>query len=434
MYVSVALTAFASATDVRGRGDVVDAASPNQINERQGDLKRLQGQIDAMRKELAASESSRKEAADQLQESERAISAAQREVRLLADQLAKLKTSIQRLESESRETEQRLDQQQRQLEKLLHRHYLRGRPDPLHVLLNGQDPNQAARDLHYLEAIGSARSQILLEIETTLSEKQALIRESRRQSDLLSATELRWREEQSRLLAQRQQRLALLKTFSDQINTQRQEIGSLRRDEKRLSDLVDRLARVLAARRAESRDAARREAQRRDGSGREAGPEPQNTGNSLGSERSSPTSAASVASEQPRPNGGLTQQRGPLHLPASGALAHRFGTSRQEGSTWKGVFIRAQPGSDVRSIARGHVVFAEWMRGFGNLLIVDHGESYLSIYANNEALLKQVGDEVRPGEAIATVGNSGGNPESGLYFEIRYQGKPLDPQAWLNLR
>ncbi|HNL98669.1 MAG TPA: peptidoglycan DD-metalloendopeptidase family protein, partial [Accumulibacter sp.] len=82
----------------------------------------------------------------------------------------------------------------------------------------------------------------------------------------------------------------------------------------------------------------------------------------------------------------------------------------------------------------GRVVFAEWMRGFGNLLIVDHGSTYLSVYANNDALLKQVGDNVRPGEAIATVGNSGGNPESGLYFELRHQGKPLDPLSWVNLK
>jgi septal ring factor EnvC (AmiA/AmiB activator) len=124
--------------------------------------------------------------------------------------------------------------------------------------------------------------------------------------------------------------------------------------------------------------------------------------------------------------------KGQLRLPTRGAISNRFGTARQEGSTWKGLFIVARTGSEVHSIASGRVVFAEWMRGFGNLLIVDHGSSYLSIYANNDALLKQVGDEVRAGQTIATVGNSGGNPESGLYFELRHQGKPLDPLAWVS--
>jgi len=124
--------------------------------------------------------------------------------------------------------------------------------------------------------------------------------------------------------------------------------------------------------------------------------------------------------------------KGSLHMPTRGSVTNRFGGARQEGSTWKGLFIRAGTGSEVRSIAAGRVVFSEWMRGFGNLLIVDHGSDYLSVYANNDSLLKQVGDDVRGGESIATVGNTGGNPESGLYFEIRHDGKPLDPLAWVN--
>ena len=115
-------------------------------------------------------------------------------------------------------------------------------------------------------------------------------------------------------------------------------------------------------------------------------------------------------------------------------LVLRFGAARQEGSSWKGLFIRAPAGSDVKAIAGGQVVFAEWMRGFGNLLIVDHGGGYLSVYGNNDALVKQSGDAVRGGDVIAAVGNSGGNPESGLYFELRYQGQAMDPLKWVSLK
>jgi septal ring factor EnvC (AmiA/AmiB activator) len=97
----------------------------------------------------------------------------------------------------------------------------------------------------------------------------------------------------------------------------------------------------------------------------------------------------------------------------------------------KGVFIRAPQGQPVRAIARGQVVYADWMRGFGNLLIVDHGENYLSIYANNESLLKELGDAVAPGEPIATTGSSGGNQETGLYFEMRHLGRAFDPLSWV---
>ena len=97
----------------------------------------------------------------------------------------------------------------------------------------------------------------------------------------------------------------------------------------------------------------------------------------------------------------------------------------------KGVFIRAPEGQPVRAIAGGQVVYADWMRGFGNLIIIDHGGEYLSIYGNNQSLLKRAGDMVRPGEAIASAGNTGGNEESGLYFELRHRGKAFDPASWV---
>ena len=100
----------------------------------------------------------------------------------------------------------------------------------------------------------------------------------------------------------------------------------------------------------------------------------------------------------------------------------------------KGVFIRAREGQPVRAIAGGRVVYADWMRGFGNMMIVDHGEHYLSIYANNESLLKQVGESVEPGESIATTGSSGGNEETGLYFEMRHLGRAFDPLSWVKLK
>jgi septal ring factor EnvC (AmiA/AmiB activator) len=136
-----------------------------------------------------------------------------------------------------------------------------------------------------------------------------------------------------------------------------------------------------------------------------------------------------------RDAGAFAALKGKLRLPTRGELINRFGTPRSDsGLSWKGLFIRSVSGQEVRAVAAGRVVFAEWIRGFGNLMIIDHGQSYLTIYGNNEALLKQVGDAVGTGDAVATVGNSGGNPDSGLYFEIRYQGKAFDPLRWVSLK
>ena len=108
-----------------------------------------------------------------------------------------------------------------------------------------------------------------------------------------------------------------------------------------------------------------------------------------------------------------------------------FGAAREEGATWKGLFIRCVSGETIHAVADGRVVYADWLRGFGNLLILDHGKGYMSLYANNEALLSQVGEKVRGGDPIARVGASGGQGESGLYFELRRDGKPFDPLKWV---
>ena len=416
-------------------GKEAGAASPSEVAERQSDLKSLRGQIESLRREMAATEGSRRDAADQLQDAERAISSTQRELHQLTAQIGMLQARLKDLAGESRAFEQRLSAQQGQLEKLLYRQYLRGNPDPLRLLLNGDDPNQSARDLHYLEAVGRSRSQLLREIETTLQRRQALASEARQQTEQLSAIEAMQQEEHTRLLTQREQRRAMLDKVSEQIVTQRREIGNLQRDEKRLAELVDRLAKVIAARAAEAREASRREVQRRELARHETRQEkPPRAGTQPADAEPTTQASESHSRQAAATTGNLASLRGELRLPTRGAVSNRFGTARQEGSTWKGLFIRASAGSAVSSIAGGRIVFAEWMRGFGNLLIVDHGNGYLSIYANNDSLLKQVGDDVRAGETIATVGNSGGNPESGLYFEIRHQGKPLDPLAWVNLK
>ena len=119
-------------------------------------------------------------------------------------------------------------------------------------------------------------------------------------------------------------------------------------------------------------------------------------------------------------------------MPARGELKGRFGNPREDGGvTWKGLFIRAEVGQTVKAVADGRVVYADWLRGFGNLLIVDHGGGYMSLYGNNESLLKQVGDKTQSGETVASVGSTGGALESGVYFELRHEGKPFDPMKWV---
>ena len=392
------------------------APSKADVAEKRSDLKELREQIDSLRKEMAAAEDKRASAADQLKEMERDISVTQRELHGLTGQRSKLQLTLKELGGQARELENRLDHLHAQLEQLVYRQYLQGNPDTLHLLLNGEDPNQIARDLYYLGEIGKARSQILKETAALLERKKSLAADMRERAEELSSVEARQKEQHVKLLAQREQHKAVLQKISSKIAEQRKEIGSLQRDEKQLTQLIARLNRIIATRPAPRKEIPSQTA---------PGKRPEKQGG-----------AAEIANEaMPEAvSGHFASLKGKLRLPLRGVVTNRFGAARQEGSSWKGLFIRADAGSEIKAIAGGRVVFAEWMRGFGNLLIVDHGGNYLSIYGYNDALLKQVGDGVQGGDSIATAGNSGGNPESGLYFEIRHQGQPIDPLKWVNLK
>lgn len=407
------------------------AASAPEVAEKRADLDELRNRIEGLRKELSASEGTRADAADRLRESERQISRLQRKLHELGQQRGQLQSRLDTLEMQSRELGKTLSLQQAQTEKLLHRQYLRGNPDSLQLLLNGDDPNQLARDLHYLSAIATARAELMGEISSTINQKKALAADTRERTAELAEVESEQKKHHAELEKQRQERKALHAEISDKVRAQRREIGSLQRDEKRMSQLVQRLSRILAQqaaaraaedarRRQQAAAAAARRAEKPGQPPEEAPPRRQNEPEN----RYEP-----VAND-----GSFARLKGKLRLPVRGTVSGRFGKPRDGGGQWRGLYIRADSGSPVKAIANGRVVFSEWMRGFGNLLIIDHGDAYLSIYGNNDSLLKQVGQAVSGGETIASVGNTGGNPESGLYFEIRHKGQPIDPMSWASLK
>ncbi len=367
--------------------------------EKERELRELRSKIEALQKGLTGAEETKGEAADALKESERAISEANRKLRNLGRQSQAISRKLAAIRAEARAHEATLKTQQAGIAHLLYRQYLGGEAEPLKLLLNGEDPGQIARDLHYFGYISRARVKLINETRANLSRLSDLAREAESQSAELAEVTRAQRDERQRLARERRARNQVLASISRDIKRQRREIRTLKRDEQRLARLVEELSRVVARQRRSAR---------------------------LRNER--------------LPDGGIGatafhELKGRLSLPVRGELAGQFGSPRAGGGTqWKGVFIAAQPGEEVKAIAAGRVVFADWLRGFGNLMIVDHGGAYMSLYANNETLYRQVGDPVRAGETIATVGNSGGNPDSGLYFELRYQGKPLDPLTWVNLR
>jgi septal ring factor EnvC (AmiA/AmiB activator) len=360
-------------------------------------LDALHERIEALKRNLSGAEEDQSEASDGLRASERGVSEANRSLRNIGAQQRSVRADLARLAEQSRKLETAIAAQQGELGQLLAMRHVSGQQDYLRLLLSGRDPNQTARELYYYSFISRAQADFIGALRANLAGLAQLAREARGKSAELAELEARQREGRKELLAQQTERRRVLARLATQIRSQRREIKSLQRDEARLSRLVEELGKVISG-------GAR-------GPRNEKLPEPGAGG------------------------GAFALLKGKLRLPTRGELINRFGSPRSDsGLSWKGLFIRGASGQEVRAVAAGRVVFSEWMRGFGNLMIIDHGQSYLTIYGNNEALLKQVGDDVATGDAVATVGNSGGNPDSGLYFEIRYQGKAFDPLRWVSLK
>ena len=382
------------------------AAAPREAE----DLGALRARIDALNSELDQKEATRRESRDALRESERAISDAGRELRSLETESHAAQDELKGLTARRRGLSEGLEQQQVALARLLSARYAAGSPeamrDVLRVALSGRDPNDAARELYYLGVVARAAARLLGQFRGDARELEKVSQAVAEKVARLEAIEAEKRVERQKIVAESRARKRVLDRLAGDIRAGRREIKGLVADESRLARLVEEIGKVLSAKPGAGYA-------RRRGTSTEKIPE----------------------AGAPGADGPFSSLRGKLRLPVRGELLSRFGSPRTEGGgSSKGVFIRSTEGQQVRSIAAGRVVFADWMRGFGNLLIVDHGETYLSVYANNEALLKQPGDAVSAGEPIATVGSTGGSAETGLYFELRHLGKAFDPLRWSSLK
>ena len=338
---------------------------------------------------MESKQGEKREARDALRDSERAISNANRTLGALEAEGQRLRAEATQLAERRRALERTLAERQAAIERMLAARYAGGGPDALRVALSGDDPSALSRTLYYLGYVSRAAASLIAAHRAGIAELERLAGEAEAQHDRLLAVERASRVDRQKILAERRERRRVLAHIVGELRKSRKEIRVLRADEARLARLIERIGRILV----------------------ESVPEPGDR------------------------HVTFSTLRGQLRLPVRGELTGRFGAPRgAAGTEAKGVFIRAPEGQPVRAIAGGKVVYADWMRGFGNLLIVDHGEAYLSIYANNESLLKQVGDSVAPGDTVATTGASGGNEESGLYFELRHLGRAFDPLRWVKLK
>lgn len=385
-------------------------------------LSDLQQRLESLKKELDSSKEAHKDAADELKESERAISEANKKLYEINHRQQENKKTLAKLAEDSNKTNLSLAQQQKLLSGQLYQQYIHGQQSYIQMILQSERPSEIARDVHYFSYIAKARAELIQKMQGNLDKINKLNEQTA--SALKEVVELKQKQvdEKRTLQLQKQEKSKVVKSLSQQIAAQRGEIKKLSRDEKRLSQLVERLARIVPRQKAKpARNVA---------SIKNTAPD-----TIEGTKQNKQIVANNTALPSDEFEGAnFATLKGKLRLPVRGDITNRFGSSREDsGISWKGLFIKANEGAEVKSVASGRVVFADWLRGFGNLVIVDHGDGYMSLYGNNQALLKQTGEIVRGGDAIASVGNSGGNETHGVYYELRRQSRPFDPMNWSSL-
>jgi murein hydrolase activator len=277
--------------------------------------------------------------------------------------------------------------------------YALGQQDKLKLMLNQQDPALSSRMMVYYEYLNKSRLEKLVNLRQSINYLDQLDKDKQKETELLEKNLGQRKFERAALEEVRKQRNELIAKLNDDFSSKEDQLSLLQESENKLINLIQTL---------ESEE---------DGSNQEA-----EHGESDAISEEKPDSF-------PKLNGDFSSLKGKLPLPVRGKLANMF-TSPSAESNWKGVLIKAKEGAEIKAVTKGRVAYAGTLKGYGLLIIVEHSKDFMTLYAFNQSLYKQKGEWVEAGDVIAAVGQSGGRSEPGLYFEIRQNGKPVDPLLW----
>jgi len=369
----------------------------------------------------------------------------EKQVEVLQKELKKTEAELQRLDQEKKKLQSARVEQQRLIAIQARAAYQSGRQEYLKLLLNQQNPEKFARTLTYYDYLSKARLEQLKNFNQTLSELAGVEKDiDMQQAQLLvqkSSLDSQ-REELDKVRQERQQALAKL---NQDYKARDQKLQARQQDQADLGKVLKTIEETLARQAREAEEArqkaliAQQEAEKKRQRDAEAAALAKNSSKNESRDdhdeppkRPAKAPGALVSSAGVSYGGPFGEARGKLPWPVDGRLLARFGETRGDDARtkWDGVMISAPAGTQVRAVHGGRVVFADWLRGAGLLVILDHGNGYLSLYGHNQSLLKDAGDIVKAGEAISTVGSSGGQDTPALYFAIRQQGRPSDPAQW----
>jgi murein hydrolase activator len=317
-------------------------------------------------------------------------------LKTLQIQIEQKRQSLDNIRLDMQVYQKEIDKLSKELAGQIRAAYAMGQKEKLKLLLNQQDPTLSSRMMVYFSYFNKERLKKLTEIEAAVQRLDQLDKQKKTETELLEQDLERKKSEQAALDEARKQRNELLVQIGNDFSSSEQQLTQLQESQNRLKSLMASLP-ITEEELAVDAEQAK--------------------------ELSSPIENSSELKSD------FSTLKGKLPWPVRGRLSQKFGSPRSEG-TWDGVLIDASEGMEIKAVTRGKVVYAEWLRGYGLLTIIDHGQGYMSLYAFNQSLYKRIGDTVEAGDVIASVGQSGGRSQAGLYFGIRKKGVPIDPLEW----
>ena len=335
-------------------------------------------------------------------------------LRTLQNQVEQKRRDLSKIRQEVAKSQNQIAEQNKELAGQMKAAYAMGQKEKLKLLLNQQDPALSSRMLVYYDYLNKARLTKLAGISESIKHLDRLSKQQQQETELLEKDLEKRKAEQTAVNNVRKRRTELLAQLKRDVFSNEQQVIHLRESENKLKNLVSSLQRSTDDLTFEAEQSKRLH------TNAEASSEP---------DKDLPGGAGD---DFDKLKGDFSALRGQLPWPVKGRLANKFGSARAESteSIWDGVLIDAKEGTEIRAITSGKVTFSDWLRGYGLLIIIDHGKGYMSLYAFNQSLYRQVGDWVDVGDVIASVGQSGGRSHAGLYFGIRNNGRPIDPQEW----
>ncbi|WP_440138111.1 murein hydrolase activator EnvC family protein [Stenotrophomonas maltophilia] len=401
---------------------VPGSAQTSSTREAERKLQKLRNELKGVAQERRQIEGQRGQASRQLREADEKVARSGRALAQTESALREQSQALADAEQRRNALQSTLARQHRELAGLLRAAYQLGNHAPLKLLLSQDTVADTNRALAYHRYLQRERAQRITALTADLKELEALQAQIAERQQQLQGTQRDQKQQIATLASDRRERAQTVASLEERFKDQREKEQALGQDAKALETLLANL-RAAAARAEAERRAAARKAAAEKAAAEKAARQAKAEGRPAPATKVPPTVASAPA---PKVGG--------LGWPLSGNLLARYGGKLPDGRTSSGVLIGAPAGSTVTAVADGTVVFSDWMTGYGMILIVDHGNGYMSLYAHNDTLLKDAGARVSRGDAVAKVGNSGGQGVTALYFELRRGGQPVNPDSWLQRR